>query len=235
MSNDILEKPVRKTLLAMAAPAAIGMLLTFLFQLVDTYFLGKLGGSALAAISFAYPVYILIVSVFMGIATGVAATVGRALGEGTPDKAAFLTMVSLAAFILLALGLGAIGYFNTKIVFSLLGASESSLPLVSDYMRILYVGMFALVGMLIGNAALMAKGIMIKPTVIMGIAGLINLILDYVLIFGAGPIPALEMRGAALATVISWGVSLLLMLVVLGRKDCCRASVRTHYVAQREA
>ncbi len=219
MSTNILERPVREALLAMAAPAAIGMLLTFLFQLVDTYFLGKLGREALAAISFAYPIYILIVSLFMGIAAGVAATVGRALGEGRSDKAALLTTTSLAVFMLIAIGLGALGYFNTELVFSLLGASEASLPLVSDYMRILYIGIFALVGTLIGNAALMAKGIMIKPTVIIGIGGLINLILDYALIFGTGPFPALEMKGAALATVIAWSVSFIIMLVVLTKEN----------------
>lgn len=218
MSRDILERPVTEALVAMAAPAAIGMLLTFLFQLVDTYFLGKLSGTALAAISFAYPVYILIVSLFMGVAAGVSSTVGKALGESRPDKAGLLTSTSLVIFMLFTMGLGAVGFVSTASVFSLLGATAESLPLVSEYMRILYLGMFALVGTLIGNAALMAKGIMIKPTVIIGIGGLLNLILDYVLIFGIGPIPAMEVKGAALATVISWGISLVIMLVVLFRE-----------------
>ena len=158
--KDILQRPIREALLAMAAPASVGMLLTFLFQLVDTYFLGKLGSQALAAISFAYPIYFLIVSFFMGVASGVSSTVGKALGEQDTQKAKLLTLISIILFMLLTVGIGGAGYYTISQVFSLLGASESTLPLISEYMEVLYLGMFALVGTLIGNAALMSKGTM---------------------------------------------------------------------------
>jgi len=67
MSTTILEKPIKKVMLSMMAPAAFGMLITFMFQLVDTYFIGKLGTKELAAISFAYPVYSIVIGLFIGI------------------------------------------------------------------------------------------------------------------------------------------------------------------------
>lgn len=68
MDAKILTSPVRPALISMTAPAAFGMLMTFMFQLIDTYFVGKLGTQELAAMSFSYPVYILVVSFFMGAA-----------------------------------------------------------------------------------------------------------------------------------------------------------------------
>lgn len=219
MNNALLDKPVKHTLLAMAAPAAVGMLMTFLFQLVDTYFVGQLGTAELAAISFAYPIYFFIVSFFMGASAGVSAVVGKALGEAQFIKAKTVTSISILLFMLLTTLLGGMGFYSVPTVFSLLGASENQLILIGQYIQPLYLGMFMLVGTLIANAALMAKGIMVKSTVIMGISGLVNLVLDYVLIFGMGPIPAMELKGAAIATVIAWGVSFVLMLLMAYRHN----------------
>ncbi len=219
MENDLLNRPVKKALVSMTAPVIIGMLITFLFQLVDTYFVGKLGTVELASISFAYPVYLLIVSLFIGIASGVSATVAKALGEKNKQKAKDLSTISLIIFMLITLAIGVAGYFTISPVFSLLGAKENTLPLIAEYMQVLYLGMFALVGTLIGNSALMAKGIMVKTTIIMGFGGLINLVLDYILIFGMGFIPAMELEGAALATVISWFITLVIMTTYLAKED----------------
>lgn len=215
MSPDLLKQPIKKALLNMAAPTAVGMLMTFLFQLVDTYFVGKLGTKELAAISFAYPVYFIVVSLFMGISSGVSSTVGKALGEKDTLKTQSLVLVSLGLMMAITGILGAIGYYSEDEVFSLLGASKGMIPLIGTYMMPLYLGMFALVGTLIGNAAIMAKGKIIPATVVMGIGGLINLGLDYVLIFGFGPIAAMGLKGAAIATIISWFITLILMTSLL--------------------
>ncbi len=215
MGNNLLHRPVRASIISMIAPASFGMLLTFLFQLVDTYFIGKLGSTELAAIGFAYPVYLLIVSLFMGIAAGISAAVGKSLGEENAEKASFLTTISQFAFMFLTLGIGVLGFYTISMVFALLGAATTTLPMIADYMEIIYIGMFALVGTLVGNASLMSKGIMVQSTIIMAIGGICNGLLDYLLIFGMGPFPRLELQGAALATVISWLLTLVLMTALL--------------------
>ena len=216
---NILEKPIKEVLIAMTLPAAFGMLMTFLFQLVDTYFVAQLGDESLAAISYVFPVYFLIVSFFMGIAAGVSAVVAKALGEGNREKASSLTTMSLVIFMIFTLMLGGVGGITIPHVFYLLGVSELTMSLVSDYMVPLYLGMFTLVGTLIANAALMSKGIMIKTTLVMATGGFINLILDYFLIFGNGPFPALALVGAAYASVISWCAMLALMVGLLYKEQ----------------
>jgi len=219
VTSDLTKQPVKKSLIAMAAPASIGMLMTFLFQLVDTYFVGKLGSHELAAISFSFPVYILVIGLFMGIASGVSSTVGKALGEQQFEKAKSATTISIITFMLITIGLGYFGYHNITLLFSQLGAQGNMLVLISDYMQLLYLGMFLLVGGLIGNSALMAKGVMARSTLVMGIGGVVNLVLDYLLIFGMGPIPAMALQGAALATVISWFLIFILMTILAAREN----------------
>ncbi|WP_028022494.1 MATE family efflux transporter [Enterovibrio calviensis] len=218
-SSPLLTQPIRRALLTMAAPTAVGMLLTFLFQLVDTYFIGQLGVNELTAISFSYPIYILIIGLFMGLSTGVSAAVGKLLGEGNTPRAASLIAIAIISVSVVAILVGVLGTTFLHSSFSLLGTPAGLSHLVSEYMLPLYTGLALLAAVLVGNAALMAKGVMIKPMLVMGIGGLINLVLDYVLIFGLGDIPAMGLSGAAWATVISWFIMLILMILLLIREE----------------
>lgn len=214
-SKNKIKNHVLDALVTMTIPTVVGMLITFIFQLADTYFIGKLGTPQLAAISFTYPIYMLIISLFMGMASGVASNVAKALGEMDYQKSKSLTTISLVLFMLFSGALGTLGYFSINQVFSLLGANKEALSFISEYMEVLYLGIFLLVGTLIGNAAIMAKGKMIKSTIIMGIGGFLNIILDYLLIFGIGSLSPMGIRGAALATVISWLFTFILMIILL--------------------
>ncbi|NOI79792.1 MATE family efflux transporter [Vibrio tubiashii] len=232
MSQPLLTKPVKSALLSMAAPAAFGMLMTFLFQLVDSYFVGQLGTQPLAAMSFAYPVYILVVSLFMGIASGVSATVGKALGEDNQRKAQSLTTFSVLLFSGVTCLLGLAGYALMPSTFALLGANATTIELIGQYMGPLYLGMFLLVGGLIANSALMAKGIMVQTTLVMALGGITNVLFDYLLIFGKGPFPEFGLMGAALATLISWLVILVLMLALLHKHALLSLRSMFNIVAQ---
>ncbi|PKF48656.1 MATE family efflux transporter, partial [Enterovibrio nigricans] len=162
-----------------------------------------------------YPIYILIVGLFMGISAGLSAVIGRLLGEGYIDRASYLIGLSLVIFGFLSAIIGLVCYLLGASVFELLGMSDDLYPLVADYINPLFFGMPLLSAVLIANASLMAKGVMLKPMLVMAVGGFTNLILDYVFIFGWGPVPALALTGAAIATVISWGIMLGLMLILL--------------------
>ena len=228
MENAILQQPVRSALINMAAPAAIGMLMTFLFQLVDSFFVGQLGSDELAAVSFSYPVYFFFISLLMGAGSAVAACVGKALGQGNSSAAQQLTALSWFSAMLLTAMLGCLGYWHIAEVFAPLGASEAMQLRIAEYMQPLYLGLFALAGTLIANAALMAKGLMRQTTGIMAIGGLVNLVLDYVFIFGFADIPAMGLQGAGWATVVAWLVTLLLMLRVLVKEQLIQLSILLH-------
>jgi putative MATE family efflux protein len=116
-------------------------------------------------------------------------------------------------------------------MFLLLGANNEMLPLIHQYMDVWFIGSVFLIGPMIGNSILRASGDTKTPSIIMGSAGLINAILDPIFIFGFGPVPAMGIEGAAIATLFSWlfGFSLVIYIV-----SCRRQLVHTHLIPLRE-
>jgi putative MATE family efflux protein len=216
--TNLLEEPVASTLKQMTIPMIYGMVLLMTFNLVDTFFVGLLGTQPLAAISFTFPVTFTVLSLTIGLGIGTSAVIAKLLGKseiGLAKNAATAAMY-LAAIIVACLS--TVGYFITDPLFTLLGAQPSLLPLIHEYMDIWYIGSVCLIGPMIGNAVLRASGDTKTPSMIMGSAGLINAILDPIFIFGFGPIPAMGIQGAAIATLISWVVGLALVLYILTKK-----------------
>ena len=125
----------------MSAPISLGMLSTFLFQVVDTWFVGRLGTAELAALSFSSALFFLLVGLFIGLSVGASSLVARALGEGNTPLAARLSRTSVALAGTLAAVLALAGLLTITPVFGLLGAGAAILPLIADYMGILYLGM----------------------------------------------------------------------------------------------
>ncbi|MFT5631007.1 MAG: putative MATE family efflux protein [Gammaproteobacteria bacterium] len=216
-ANPMIDEPVNKMLLRMAAPISLGMLSTFLFQIVDTYFVGKLGSDELAALAFSSSAYLLFLSVFMGLSVGVSAVIAKTIGSGHRDNARGLTMVSLGFVLALsvALGFGARALIGP--MFTGLGADATILPLIQTYMGILYLSFPFLMLGIIGSGAARAIGVTKETEIIFGIAGVINLVFDYLLIFGIGPFPELGLAGAAWATAMSFAFIFVGVMMILRR------------------
>lgn len=177
-----------------------------------------MGTQPLAAISFTFPVTFTVLSLTIGLGIGTSAVIARALGKKddcTAKDAAFTAMLITGVIVGI---LSLFGYLYEDEMFLMLGASEELLPLIHQYMDVWYLGSICLIGPMIGNAVLRASGDTKTPSIIMGGAGLINAILDPILIFGFGPVPAMGIKGAAIATLISWMFGLILVLDILIRQ-----------------
>lgn len=206
--HGLLSAPIGRVLLNMSLPNLIGIMTILGFSLADTFFISQLGTEALAAISFTFPVTLVISSIAIGIGAGVSTNLGRLIGSGNAHRAkVFLHDALLLTFILIAV-LALLGSAFIEPLFRLLGANDSSLPLIHDYMIYWYLGAPLLVLLMVGNQGLRSTGDTRSPAMIMALAALINLILDPLLIFGLGPFPRLEIQGAAIATLIAWSVAL---------------------------
>lgn len=208
-----------KTLVALAIPMAFGIMAIILFTVVDTFYIGRLGAEPLAAMGFTFPVSYIVMSIAMGLSVGTSSTIARAIGEGHQLKVQRLATDGLGLAFLIVTCFSLIGLTNLNTIFSLMGARGEILELISDYMIPWCLGVGLLVIPMVGNGAIRATGDTKTPATIMIIAGLVNIILDPFLIFGIGPFPRLELRGAALATVISWGVTFTASLWILGRRE----------------
>jgi len=217
-SNPLLEGPIGRTLVRMALPMVFGMAAIVLFNIVDTFYVGRLGSTELAAMSFTFPVVYMLMHVAVGLGVGLVAVVSRVIGQGDHQRVRRLTSDGLilanAVVVILALA----GIFSVEPLFRALGAGDDLIPLIKSYMLWLYAGVGLLVIPIVGNSAIRATGDTKTPAIIMAIAGLVNIALDPLLIFGIGPFPRLELQGAAIATVISWGVTFIAASWILGKR-----------------
>lgn len=202
--TDILHQNTSKVLVSMSVPISIGMLSTFLFQVIDTYFVGQLGAEALAALSFSSTLYFLMVGLFIGVSVGLSILVGQAQGKADTDQVRVIGTIGLMIAVLLTIFLSAVFIFFLEPIFGFLGADQTIIPMIREYMLPLIAGMPLLTFGLVGGGILRATGQVNPPEIIMGIAGIINLIFDYLLIFGVGEFPEMGIQGAAVATVLSW-------------------------------
>lgn len=213
------EGPVGKTLIRLTIPMVIGIVGMVAFNLVDTFFVGRLGAPELAAMSFTFPVVLVIQSLALGLGMGASAVLARAIGEGDHHKVQRLTTDSLVLSVLIVAAFVIAGMVTIEPLFRMLGADENILPLIKKYMRIWYIGVPFVIIPMVGNNAIRATGDTKTPAAIMVVAIVINLTLDPLLIFGIGPFPRLELAGAALATVIARTVTLVVSLLVLTRRE----------------
>ncbi len=216
--KNLLTDPIGPTLTQMTKQVLVGMVMLMSFNLVDTFFIGLLGTDPLAAISFTFPVTFTIISLAIGLGIGTSAIVAKAQGSGETESAQEDGLGALLLSFSLVIILAIVMFNLTDAIFTAMGAGPKLLVLIHDYMDVWYIGAVFLMLPMVGNAILRANGDAKTPSMLMGGTGLINAILDPILIFGFGPIPAMGVQGAALASVIAWGIGLLIILYLLAVK-----------------
>lgn len=215
----LLSGPVGQTLLGLCLPLMVGIAAVLFFNVVDTFWVGQLGPQALAAMGFTFPVVMVITNLTIGLGIGSTAVIARALGQGEDDRVRRLTTHSLILALLVVGAVSGVGLLTIDPLFTLLGAEADTLPLIREYMVPLYAGIGLLVFPMVGNGAIRATGDTKSPAAVMVAAGLVNAVLDPAFIFGFGPIPAMGLRGAALATISSYVVAMLAGVWILGVRD----------------
>ena len=199
------EGPVGKHLVDMTVPVLFGIATMMAQSLIDTWFIGQVGDSELAAYSFGFPILMIVTSVAIGLGAGTSSVVARALGTDDHRRARRLSTDSLFLSFLMTGAIAFIGILTIDPLFTLLGAPADMLPLISGFMTILYSGVpFIVVGM-VGMASMRATGDTRLPSILMVLAAVLNIILDPILIFGIGPVPAMGLNGAAMAALLARG------------------------------
>ena len=190
-------------LINMTVPVLFGISMLMLQGFVDAYFIGQVGDRELAALSFGYPILMIVTSVAIGLGAGTSSVVARAIGAQNLKRAQRLATDSLLLSFLITGSISMLGIITIFPLFRILGAPEEMIPLIAGYMRILYFGVpFMVVGM-VGMACMRATGDTRLPSMLMVIASIANIILDPIFIFGFGPIPEMGLNGAAMAALIA--------------------------------
>jgi putative MATE family efflux protein len=214
-SAKLTSGPISSTLIGLSAPMLLGILSMMSFNLIDTFFVGRLGTLELAALTLTFPVAMVIATFTLGLGVGAMAVISKSIGEGDESRIRRYATDALTLSTLCVLVLTAAGLASVEPLFRFLGATDSTMPFIKQYMYIWYAGMVFYVVPMIGSNILRATGDTLTPSAVM-IAGMaINALLDPLFIFGLGPVKGMGIAGAAVASVVSRGLMLAASLWIL--------------------
>ena len=201
--SKLLKGNVVAHLTRLTLPSIGGLFAIMVFNLTDTFFVSRLGTDELAAMGFTFAVVMMVGALSIGFSSGAASIITRALGAGDRALARRTVSDGLVLTIFVTVLISIAGYYSITPLFSLLGAEGRVLELVREYMQVWFIG--AVVAMMppVSDGCLRADGDMVRPLLVMCTCAVINVILDPLFIFGWGPVPAMGMRGAAIATIIA--------------------------------
>lgn len=202
--------PVNKLLLTMSIPIMISMLVQALYNIVDSIFVAQISENALTAVSLAFPMQNLLISVGVGTGVGVNALLSKSLGEKNffmankaANNAIFLGIISWLVFVV-------IGIFFTKAFYLFQTDVTDIVDQGTIYLQICCVFSFGIFGQIFTERLLQATGKTFLSMIIQLTGAVINLILDPILIFGWFGLPAMGVAGAAIATVLGQILSMIL-------------------------
>lgn len=225
---DLTTGSIGKPLFFLSLPIVVTNLFQTAYNLADTFWLGQYSTDALAAISFAFPMVFLVISLGMGISVAGSILVAQYTGAGKPREAEYAASQTVTFAVLASLLLGGAGYLFVDEFLAIMGASASVLPRATSYMEVISLGLVFMFGFTVFIALMRGYGDTITPMLVMFGSVVVNIVIDPFLIFGwtvvenaplVGTIsfPELGIQGAAVATVFSRSLALVVGLVIMFR------------------
>jgi putative MATE family efflux protein len=215
--DEFLVNP-RKALFTLAIPMIAGMFVQIMYNIADTAFVGRLGADAIAALTFSFPLFFILISVNSGIGIGMSSLISRLLGAKNKDEAENVAMHGLLISISMAIVISVVGILTLGHVFRGFGASETVVPLAVDFMSII---LFAIVFMFVSfiiNSLFAAQGDTKTPMKMQITSLVVNIILEPIFIYVLG----LGVKGAALGTLVAFVVSLSIGIYFIRKKSYLR-------------
>lgn len=212
---DLTDGPIGRNLFWLSLPIIVTNLLRTAYNLADTFWLGQLSDTALAAITFAFPLVFLLISLGIGLAVAGSVLVAQNEGAGRRERADYVASQTVGFAAVLAILLGIAGYLTLPRIVPLLGAGPEVAALATEYLRIVSLGIITMFGFSVFISLMRGHGDTVTPMLLMLATVILNIALDPVLIFGWGPFPALGVAGAAVATVFSRGLAMLAGIAIL--------------------
>ena len=213
--RDLTSGSIPRSIWVLAWPMMIGNFLQTAFNVVDMIFVGKLGPEAIAAVSLSGMILMLIITLIVGIGIGTTAMVARFIGAKEYSQANEVALQSLLFGGICSLFLAVVGFFFSEALLKIFGAEAKVVEMGTDYLRIMFLGSFTMFLLFLGAAILRGAGDALTPMLILMFSTLVNIVADPLLIFGLGPFPRLEIKGAALATVLARGIGMFIILIIL--------------------
>ncbi len=214
---DYTQISLKRSIFLLAVPMILELVMESTFAVVDIYFVGKLGPSAVATVGLTETYLFLLYSIAMGVATAVTAIVARRIGEKKREAAGVAAVQSIFLGLLCSIPFAIAGIFLSRELLGLMGADAWSIEHGSGYTQWMLGGNAVIVLLFVINAVFRGAGDAAIAMRVLWVANIINMVLDPVLIFGWGPFPEMGIEGAAVATTIGRAIGVLMQIAVLFR------------------
>jgi putative MATE family efflux protein len=203
--QDYTEGPVGRSILLLAVPMVLEVVLESVFAVTDVFFVSRLGEAAIATVGLTESIMTIVYTLAIGLSIGATATVARRIGEHNPDGAARAAVQTLAMGAIVAVTLGIVGVIFAPDLLRLLGAGEDVVRTGTGFTRVMLGGNASVVMLFLINGIFRGAGDAAIAMRVLWLANAINIVLGPLLIFGIGPFPELGVTGAAVATTIGRG------------------------------
>ena len=214
MSKNIqlTKDPIWTLLRKVTIPASTGSLFQTFYNLVDTWFAGKISADAIAAIAKSFPIYFVIIAVGVGIGAATNAAIGNLIGEKNIRKASLFVAQSVIFAIIISIIVTLFGLNLSNYLLSLMGSNMESILLTREYLDIIFYGAFIVMIQISLNGTLNAQGDTKSYRNVLIFSFFLNIFLNPLFIWGYGIVPGFGIAGLAIATVIAQSIGTLYLI-----------------------
>ncbi|WP_394822837.1 MATE family efflux transporter [Pendulispora albinea] len=212
---DFTTAPINTAIVMLAIPMIMEMIMESIFALVDVFWVGHLGANAIASVGLTESMMMIIYSGAMGVSIGVMALVARRTGEKDPEGASRTAAQGIVLALAIALTIGLFGAIFAPDLLRIMGADDAVIATGSNFTRVMLGGNTTVFLLFLINAIFRGAGDAAQAMRVLWLGNILNIVLGPCFIFGVGPIPALGVTGAAVATNIGRGCAVLYQIYLL--------------------
>ena len=215
--KDYTNGKIGKALFMLAIPMVLEMIFESVFAVADIFFVSKLGDDAVATVGITESITTIVYAIGFGLSMATTALVARRIGEKKPEEAAKISFQAITTGAFASIFIAIVGIFYSRDLLALMGANENIINEMSGYTTIILGSNIIIMLLFINNAIFRSAGDAALSMRVLILANCLNIILDPLLIFGLGPIPAMGVEGAAIATSIGRGLAVVYQFVMLAK------------------
>lgn len=214
-AQALLQGPILKSLITLAAPIMLMNIIQSAYTLIDAFWVGRLGGAAVAAVSVSFPIIFLCIALGTGFSMAGSTLIAQYFGARKTDMVDHVAAQSLLMSVIVAVVLGVMGFFAAPSLLGLMGVAPDVFEGALGFMRVSFVGLAFTFSMFMFQSLMRAVGETTIPIYISIGSVILNFVLNPVFIFGWGPIPAYGVMGSAITTVLAQMLGGVVVIIVL--------------------
>ena len=208
---DLLKDKIPSLVRKLAVPASVGTLFQTLYNIVDTFFAGRISPEALSALSKSFPIYFILVATSIGVTIAGTSLIGNSIGENDKKKVLYYFSNTIYFGVFISCIITFLGLYFSETVFLLMGSTNEVTLLGLEYTNVIFSGTIIFIMVVALNSLLHAEGDTKTFRNALIFSFFLNIILNPILIFGFMFIPAFGVKGIGIATIISQTISLFIV------------------------